>query len=132
MTRQLSLVVFEMGEQQFGLPIDAVTEIIPLIAVSRVPNMPDDWLGVANVRGYVTPVVDYRVRVGGAKDLPPLSSPLIVIRQGRQQAALLVERIKQILTISDEHLDPSVIIHEGQLLMLIDPKTVLGRETPLS
>jgi purine-binding chemotaxis protein CheW len=129
---QLSLVVFEMGEQQFGLPIDVVAEIIPLIAVSRVPDMPSDWLGVANVRGQVTPVVDYRVRVGRAKDLPPLSSPLIVIRQGRQQTALLVERIKQIVTLSIEQLDATGMIHEGRLLMLVDPKTVLGRDTPSS
>ncbi len=127
---QLSLVVFEMGEQQFGLPIEVVTEIIPLIAVNPVPNMPNDWLGVANVRGYVTPVVDYRVRVGRAKDVPPLSSPLIVIRQGRQQVALLVERIKQIVTLSVEQSDAAGLIYEGQLLMLVDPKTIVGRETP--
>lgn len=125
---QVSLVVFEMGEQQFGLPIEVVSEIIPLIAVSQVPNMPSDWLGVANVRGYVTPVIDYRARVGRAKDLPPLSSPLIIIRQGRQQAALLVERIKQIVTLSVEQLDTTGMIHEGQLLMLVDPKTVLDAQ----
>ncbi len=129
---RLSLVVFEMGEQQFGLPIEVVSEIIPLIAVSPVPNMPSDWLGVANVRGHVTPVIDYRVRVGRAKDLPPLSAPLIVIRQGRQQAALLVEQIKQIVTLYVEQLDTAGIIHEGRLLMLVDPKAILGRETPSS
>ncbi|GIK63957.1 MAG: chemotaxis protein CheW [Chloroflexota bacterium] len=127
---QRSLVVFEVGEQQFGLPIEVVSEIIPLIAVSPIPNMPSDWLGVANVRGQVTPVIDYRVRVGRAKDVPPLSAPLIVIRQGRQQVALLVEQIKQILTLYVEQLDTTGIIHEGRLLMLVDPKTILGRETP--
>ncbi|KAB2854098.1 MAG: hypothetical protein F9K46_17415, partial [Anaerolineae bacterium] len=115
-----------------GLPIEAVSEIIPLIAVSPVPNMPSDWLGVANVRGQVTPVIDYRVRVGRAKDLPPLSAPLIVIRHGRQQVALLVEQIKQIVTLYVEQLDTTGIIHEGRLLMLVDPKTILGRETPSS
>ncbi|MCQ3931894.1 MAG: hypothetical protein DPW16_15690 [Chloroflexi bacterium] len=129
---QRSLVVFEMGEQQFGLPIEVVSEIIPLIAVSPIPDMPSDWLGVANVRGQVTPVIDYRARVGRAKDLPSLSAPLIVIRQGRQQVALLVEQIKQIVTLNVEQLDTTGIIHEGRLLMWVDPKTILGRETPSS
>lgn len=132
MEQKGALVVFQLGEQLFGLPIEIVTEIIPLVTVSRVPNMPADWLGIANVRGFVTPVIDYRVRIGMPKETPSLSAPLIIIRQGRQQVALLVEQIKQILTV--EELDAPAIIYEGQLLMLVDPTTLMAsvRSTKIS
>lgn len=131
MAQQVTLVVFEIGEQRFGLPLEAVCEIIPLVAVSPIPDMPKDWLGIANVRGLATPVIDFRVHLGKANTLPRLSSPLIVIRLENQQAALLVERIEEIRTIAVEQ-EASAIIHEGKILALIDPNTLLGHEAALS
>lgn len=62
-------VTFRIANEHYGLPIEAVKEIIVLDQVSRLPQMPDFIEGIVDLRGRIIPVVNLRKRFG----LPPHS-----------------------------------------------------------
>ena len=58
-------VLFKLMEEEYGVPIDSVQEIVRVPAeLTRIPNTPDFMEGVINLRGAVLPVVDQRRRFG--------------------------------------------------------------------
>jgi hypothetical protein len=57
-------LVFVLGEEEYGVEVLKVREIIGPLPITRVPRMPHTVLGVINLRGAVIPVVDLRVRFG--------------------------------------------------------------------
>ncbi|MDE7065252.1 MAG: chemotaxis protein CheW, partial [Desulfovibrionaceae bacterium] len=60
----IQLVTFKIGEEEFGVDILKVQEIIRMMPITKVPNAPDFVEGVINLRGKVIPVIDMRRRFG--------------------------------------------------------------------
>src|SRR5437660_9997539 len=60
----LQVVSFHVGEEEFGLDILRVQEIIRVQRLTRVPNSPKFVDGVINFRGSVITVIDLRKRFG--------------------------------------------------------------------
>ena len=56
----LPLVCFRLGEGQYALDMARVHEVLRLISITRVPQMPDFVLGIINARGNIIPVFDLR------------------------------------------------------------------------
>ena len=54
----LQLVSFVIENEEFGIDILKVEEIIRLISITKIPNAPDFVEGVVNLRGRVIPVID--------------------------------------------------------------------------
>jgi len=57
-------LTFSLAEENYGLEILKVQEIVGLLPVTRVPRMPSFVAGVVNLRGRVIPVVDLRLAFG--------------------------------------------------------------------
>ena len=60
--RLLQIVSFKVGNEEFGLDILRVQEIIRLQDLTRVPNSPDFVDGVINLLGKVIPIIALRLR----------------------------------------------------------------------
>jgi purine-binding chemotaxis protein CheW len=58
-------VVFRVGSEEYGVPIEHVASIIRYTDPTPIPRAPDDVMGVINLRGMVVPVVDLRKRFAG-------------------------------------------------------------------
>lgn len=112
-----ALVIFRIEEQHYGITIDNVMEIMPLMAVSQVPQMPRDWYGIANIRASVTPIIDLRAHFRLPTIQPSLAAPVIVLRQNQRQLGLLVDAVEDIVYQSQ---DASVELHDGQLVVVLE------------
>ncbi|HSC17098.1 MAG TPA: chemotaxis protein CheW, partial [Gammaproteobacteria bacterium] len=87
-----TFLVFRLGQDEFGLPIDAVDEVGEVPAkIARLPKTPKFLEGVVNLRGDVLPVVDQRRRF----DMPAAEElerrRLVVVRTERHRAGLIVD-----------------------------------------
>ncbi len=60
----LALVCFRLGDEQYALDIARVHEVLRLMPIIRVPQMPDFVLGIINARGNIIPVFDFRRKFG--------------------------------------------------------------------
>ncbi len=58
------LSIFELGNQQFGMDIASIREVVPLPAFTPLPNSNDVYLGVFNLRGEIFPIVDISTILG--------------------------------------------------------------------
>jgi len=106
--KELNFLVFRLGNDEFGLPIDAVDEVAQVPAqVTRLPKTPKFLEGVVNLRGVVLPVIDQRRRF----DMPVLERHqgrrLIVVRTERHRAGLIVDGVSDVLRIPEDSIEPA-------------------------
>ena len=64
MAQESKYVVFRLGSQRFGLPIESVERILPVQLVTPMPKCPEMFLGLFDLRGSTIPAVDARLRLG--------------------------------------------------------------------
>jgi purine-binding chemotaxis protein CheW len=57
-------VTFFLAQEEYGIEILKVQEIIGMMSITTVPRAPDYIRGVINLRGKVIPVVDLRQKFG--------------------------------------------------------------------
>ena len=141
---ELIVLVFRLGDDEFGIPIDAVVEVAQVPSqITRVPKTPKFLEGVVNLRGEVLPVVDQRRRF----DLPKLEKNearrLVVVKTERHRAGLIVDSVSEVLRTDPENVAPppdltdektsrlvrGVINLEkvDRMVLLLDPTELLTR-----
>ena len=88
----IQLVLFRLGEEEFGVNILQVKEIEKIDqGITRVPKAPHFVEGVINLRGDIVPIVDLRKRFGIS--LPPLgfNSRVIIVEVNQNLVGMLVD-----------------------------------------
>jgi purine-binding chemotaxis protein CheW len=88
-----------VGEETFALPVRQVQEILRVAELTRVPHAPYPVRGVTNMRGYVLPVVDLRLRLGlSSQELGERHRVMVIASRGRL-VGLLVDGVDQVVQI---------------------------------
>jgi purine-binding chemotaxis protein CheW len=136
-------LVFRLGDDEFGLPIEAVDEVARVPdQITRLPRTPKFLEGVVNLRGEVLPVVDQRRRF----DMPALDERaarrLVVVRTERHKAGLIVDSVSEVLRCPADEIEPAPnlsnetvkLVHgvvnleqAGRIILLLDPAELLTR-----
>ncbi len=89
------MVVFRAGGERFGLPLEAVREVVvPQPPFARVPRAPAAVRGAMNLRGRVLAVVELAPLLGlGAEALGPGQGHVLVLDRARRGLGLLVASV---------------------------------------
>ncbi|MBP1853096.1 chemotaxis protein CheW [Rhizobium halophytocola] len=101
------LIAFRIGEQEFCVNIMSVREIRGWTPATPLPHAPSYVLGVINLRGAVLPIVDLSRRLGMNSAEPTARHVIIVAQVKRRVFGLLVDAVSDILTVSDENIQPT-------------------------
>ena len=135
----LQLVSFTMGNEEFGIEILNVKEIIRTVNITKVPNSPVFVEGIINLRGKVIPVIDFRTKLGMPKKDPDNDTRIVVVDIEGRTVGFLVDAVSEVLRIPRNITEPppemttgvnseyitAVVKLEDRLLTLIDLKKVL-------
>ncbi|ACK50409.1 CheW protein [Methylocella silvestris BL2] len=105
--RARELIAFRIGAQEFCVDIMSVREIRGWTPATALPQSPGFLRGVVNLRGAVLPIVDLSARLGFAPAEPTARHVIIVAQIGRQVVGLLVDAVSDILTVTDDLLQPT-------------------------
>jgi len=62
--REGKYLTFTMAEEEYGIGILKIKEIIGMMQITTIPRTPEFVKGVINLRGKVIPVMDLRLRFG--------------------------------------------------------------------
>lgn len=101
------LIAFRIGDQEFCVNIMSVREIRGWTPATPLPHSPSYVLGVINLRGAVLPIINLSIRLG-MKPVEPESRHVIIVAQvGAKVVGLLVEAVSDILTVSDDNIQPT-------------------------
>jgi purine-binding chemotaxis protein CheW len=113
------LVVFRLGQEEFGVPIDSVQEIVRVPELlTHVPKAPAFVEGVINLRGSVLPVIDLRRRLG----LPGVERSdrqrIMVFLIDRVCTGFIVDCVAEVLKVERRAIEPAPRLSSEQSLLL--------------
>jgi purine-binding chemotaxis protein CheW len=102
-------LTFRLAEEEYGLEILKVQEIIQMQAVTKVPRTPDYVRGVINLRGKVIPVIDLRKKFGLTTVTDTEKTCIIVVQiaQGESKVVMgiIIDEVKEVLDIKAENIE---------------------------
>lgn len=136
---ELHLVTFALDQEEFGIPIGQVREVIRVAEITRVPQARPHVRGVTNLRGRVLAVVEIRTRMGLTPAEITPKSRVVVVGVHDRTLGILVDSVSQVVKIPaatvvpapDEVLSPGADYISGvarwnsRLIILLDLEKVL-------
>lgn len=144
-TRNLQIVVFKLGNEEYGLHIDQIKEVVITPNITRMPQTPSYIKGVANIRGNVIAIFDLEERFNLTRTIQSQGSKYtLVVESEDVKMGLLVTEVPNTVTVDTSDLDESIgiindahaennyikgIIKTGKrLIILIDIFKVIDQE----
>ena len=103
-TRRERYLTFFLGDEQYGIAIDKIKEIIALMKVTYVPKTPEYMRGVINLRGSIIPVVDTRLRFGMATQEETMHTAIIIVEVEKVNIGFIVDRVEEVASIDSSNL----------------------------
>lgn len=115
------LVTFKLANEEFAVEITTVHEINRMLELTRVPGSPPEVEGVINLRGKIIPVIDLRKRFGLPVGERNEQNRIVVVEVAKKVLGFIVDRVHQVLQISDEQIEPA-----PQMVCSIDSDFIEG------
>ena len=118
-------LTFKVANEEYGLEILKVQEIIGIMTVTRVPKMPDFVRGVINLRGKVIPVIDLRLKFGIQSQDDTEKTCIIVVQITRDSSqvttGVIVDEVSEVLDIEEDQVEDAPLFGES-----VDTDFILG------
>lgn len=96
MTGAEQIVVFNLDDQQYGIPLSVVDRVVRMVEITRLPAGPEFVLGVINVQGKIMPVLNLRRRFGHPERPLELGDQLIITRFAGRCYALVADIVSEV------------------------------------
>ena len=141
--QESQLVVFSIKNEEFGVDITQVKEIVKLTDITFVPKAPQFIEGVINLRGHIVAIVDLAKRLGFPSSPRDDDTRIIVVEIGSSLVGMIVDSVSEVLKLPAGSIEevPSLIETEvpehyirgvgkltDKLLILLDLDKVLSPE----
>jgi purine-binding chemotaxis protein CheW len=137
------VVVFRLGKEEFGVPIESVQEIVRLPdEMTKVPKAAAAVEGVINLRGAVLPVIDLRRRLGLAPVDRSDRQRIVVLVIDNVRTGFIVDSVAEVLKVPRSAIEPAPHLSGDQqvltrmanlekqkrMVQLIDPQHLLEKQ----
>jgi purine-binding chemotaxis protein CheW len=99
-------LTFAVGDEDYGVEIAYVTEIINVQTITELPELPPYIRGIINLRGKIVPVMDVRIRFNKEPKAYTDRTCIIVVDIGDAGIGLIVDQVREVLEISAEQIVP--------------------------
>ena len=136
----IQYIVIRLGQEQYGIDIKYVDNIVRMQHITRVPKMPPYLKGVINLRGEVIPIMSIKTKMGLSEDEGTRSTRIIIVKlEQAGTLGMIVDEVKEVVTLDvgeqieklaydkDEknNFVQSVGKYEGGLISLLDLNAVV-------
>ncbi len=138
----MQLVGFRLADEEYGIEITKVQEIVLLGEITRLPETPAYLKGLINLRNAVIPVVDLRLRFGLPEQPPTDDTRVIVVSVGGRTMGFIADGVTEVLRIARDQISPpppsvaglgreyltGLVKRDKGLLILLDIEKVLSHD----
>ena len=97
-------LTFLIDNENFGIDISNVIEIIGIQKITEMPQQPDYVKGVINLRGKIIPTIDVRTRFKKENIDYNERTCIIVVDNDRVLVGFIVDQVDEVLTIEPEQI----------------------------
>lgn len=112
-SERLQYIVIRLGEEQYGIDIRYIDNIVRMQNITRVPKVPSYLKGVINLRGEVIPVVSIRLKMGLPADEYGRATRIIILKSEAAGCfGIVVDEVREVVTLSDENIER--LAHENK------------------
>ena len=136
------LISFSVGEEEYGLELARVKEVIRVREITWLPKAPSFVRGIINLRGDVIPIIDLRDEFGLDSREDTAQTRVIVVEIEGRLTGLVVDSASQVVRISADQVDPPPPVPGGfsqelitgvgkledRLVILLNPDAILTVE----
>lgn len=136
----IQFIVIKVGEEQYGIDIKYVDNIIHMSSITRVPKVSSYIKGVINVRGEVIPVMDIRTKMSLMEAEYTKDTRIVIVKSEQQGfVGLIVDAVREVVTLEVDGIEKmsydrtgkdmfvtGVGKHQGGLISLLDLNEVLS------
>ncbi len=142
-TGTMQLVSFRLAQEEYGIEITRVQEIILMGEITRVPQTPAHIKGLINLRSSVIPIVDLRQRFGLEQEPFTDETRIMVVNVCGKTVGVIVDAVSEVLRISQDQVSPppptvaglgreylaGLVQMENRLLILLNIEKLMSDET---
>lgn len=137
-------IVIRLGDEQYGIDIRFVDNILRMTHITRVPKVPAYLKGIINLRGEVVPVMSLRLKMGLEADEVTKVTRIIILKLEQDgNVGIIVDEVKEVVTLFADQIEkasydstdgkPNFINgigkHNGGLISLLDLNTITLEES---
>ena len=109
---------FSLGDEEFGVPLLTVKEVIAIPDITPIPQSPKHFVGIMNLRGQVISVMDLRTKLG-IKPAAGSENAIIICDIGGVQLGAVVDSVNQVYTPAPENLTSSATLEHSKVASYI-------------
>lgn len=139
-------LTFILGNEEYGILIKKVKEIIGIMDITNIPRTPDFIKGVINLRGKIIPIMDLRLRFGLSEKEYNQRTCIIVVEinmgETKKQMGIVVDTVSEVVNIQKNEIDPSTKYDvsgetdflmglgkiKGKVVLLLDIDQILSQD----
>ena len=107
--REGKYLTFTLAEEEYGIGILKIKEIVGMLPITSVPQTPAFVKGVLNLRGKVIPVIDLRLRFGMGEIEYTERTCIIVVeiesQTGMVMIGIVVDSVSEVLNIKGDDIE---------------------------
>ena len=134
-------IVIKLGEEQYGIDIQFIDNIVRMQHITRVPKVASYLKGVINLRGEVIPVMSIRLKMGLPADELDKNSRIIILKVDTHgQIGIIVDQVREVVTLENDNIEKvsydgkeerinyifGIGKYDGGLISLLDFSAVLA------
>ena len=97
-------LTFVLENEQYGVEILRVKEIIGYQTATHIPRTPAYVLGVLNLRGVIIPVIDLRTKLGMDKSEPSTYTAIIIAQIHGSSIGFVVDQVQEVAAFGEEEI----------------------------
>jgi len=137
------VVSFRLANEEYGLNIMNVQEIILFGEITQIPEVPSYIRGLINLRGKVIPIVDLRRRFGLEASPPSEQTRIVVVNGGSGITfGVVVDAVTEVLRVEPDQVEPppaglagldrsyihGLLKQEERIMILLNMECVLSQD----
>ena len=98
-------LTFFLKDEEYGIEIHKVQEIIGMLPITRVPRTPEFVRGVVNLRGKIIPVTELRSKFGMEECADSTETCIIVVKTFGVEIGCIVDKVSEVLDIAETEIE---------------------------
>ncbi len=118
---EVQLVVFNLCNEEYGVDIMQVKEIVNYMVPVKVPNAPEFIEGIINLRSEIIPIINLKKRFNIEGQEIEENKRIIVMNINEKKVGFVVDDASEVISIDNESIEPAPDIVTG-----VDRKYITG------
>ncbi len=142
----LQIVCFKIGNEEYGVDILQVQEILKVLKITKLPKSRPYMLGVMDLRGKIIPIVDLGKKFGIISTISDAMRAIVVNIAGKQ-VGLAIDSVSHVMRVKSSEIEPpppvvvkgisgkyinGVANSNGSLIIILDVDRIFTEEEIVS